>query len=69
MTNTPKSSEYWFGIVTFVTFIAAIISRQEMSISDKIMTCSLISAVPWAISFITRKDAEAKEIKRKEKDS
>jgi len=69
MTNSPKSSEYWYGIVTFITFIAAIVSRPEMSASDKIMTLSIVSAVPWAVSFISRKEEELKEAKRKERES
>ncbi len=58
MTNSPKSMEYWYGVVTFVSFIAAILSRTEMSVSDKIMTTALISAVPWAVSFLSRKEEE-----------
>lgn len=58
MTNSPKSMEYYYGLVTFIAFIAAIVSRQEMNVSDKIMTLALISAVPWAVSFLSRKEAE-----------
>lgn len=65
MTNSPKTSEYWYGVVTFITFIAAIISRPEMPTSDKIMTLSLIFAIPWVVSFISRKEKEAREAKIK----
>lgn len=56
-----KTMEYWYSVVTAFLFAAAIISRPEISVSDKILTIALISAIPWAACFIARKEKESKE--------
>lgn len=58
MTNSPKSMEYWYGTVAYVSFISALVSRVEVTVPDKIMTVALCAAVPYALSFLSRKENE-----------
>lgn len=58
-----KSMEYWYSVVTIFLFTAAVISRPELSVSDKILTVALISAIPWVASFLSRKEKEAEKSK------
>lgn len=64
MTNQHKSMEFWYGTITFVLLASSVVLNESLKMHEKILTLALMTAIPWVMSFLARKDKEVKEQKQ-----
>ena len=47
MTGEKNTVEFFFGVITYIGVIVAIIVRPDMPAHDKVLTVAMINALMW----------------------